>query len=107
MAGLGEIGSSRRVLAGAMVLLLIGLAAVEAEQAPSTRVDGQVVHRHCRLPLSYQEEIRPVEPSLKVLVPIGGPISVAGKTFRDDEIDNLFRAAFQHDRKTGVVLIYE
>jgi biopolymer transport protein ExbD len=113
MAAVGEIGSGGRAVVGAAVFLLIGLAALQVRHAPRTRAVGQV-RSHCRvhaeeirLPVSGAEEIRPADPLLDVLVSIDGPVRVAGKALRDDEIDNLFRAAFQHDRRTGVVLRYE
>ena len=39
-----------------------------------------------------------------LVIPISGDVVVGGKTMRDSDLDNLFRAAFTRDKGTQVVL---
>jgi biopolymer transport protein ExbD len=55
------------------------------------------------LPDDRVEQIDATPPSMVVQMSLDGTVRVAGKTIRDDMVDNLFRATFQHDKTTQVV----
>jgi biopolymer transport protein ExbD len=56
------------------------------------------------LPSGQAQEIDTSKASLVLVIPISGDVNVGGKAMRDDELDNLFRAAFARDKTTQVVL---
>ena len=56
------------------------------------------------LPSGASQEIDTSKASLVLLIPLSGDVSVGGKVWSDSELDNLFRAAFQKDKTTQVVL---
>jgi biopolymer transport protein ExbD len=56
------------------------------------------------LPSGAAQEIDPSKAALTLTIPMSGDVVVAGKTLRDDELDNLFRAAFARDKTTTVIL---
>ena len=56
------------------------------------------------LPSGQAQEIELNQQSLVLIIPISGDVSVGGKLMRDDQLDAVFHAAFQKDKKTQVVL---
>ena len=73
---------------------------VEKEQAEIEKKSGIKVN----LPSGQAKEIDPSKTSLVLMIPITGDVVVGGKAMHDDEIDQLFRAAFVKDKNTQVVL---
>jgi biopolymer transport protein ExbD len=56
------------------------------------------------LPSGQAQEIDPAKASLVLEIPIQGDVVVGGKAMADATLDNVFRAAFQRDKTTQVVL---
>lgn len=56
------------------------------------------------LPSGQAQEIDPAKASLVLEIPISGDIVIGGKAMPDATVDNVFRAAFQRDKNTQVVL---
>src|SRR5215813_34985 len=56
------------------------------------------------LPSGQAQEIDLNQKSLVLVIPLSGDVSVGGKVMRDDQLDAVFHAAFQQDKKTQVVL---
>jgi biopolymer transport protein ExbD len=56
------------------------------------------------LPSGAAQEIDPSKAALTLTIPLSGDVQIAGKSLRDDELDNLFRAAYARDKTTTVVL---
>ena len=56
------------------------------------------------LPSGQAQEIDPAKASLVLEIPISGDVVVGGKAMADATLDNVFRAAFQRDKNTQVVL---
>jgi biopolymer transport protein ExbD len=56
------------------------------------------------LPQGKAQEIDTSKASLVLLIPINGDINVGGKTIRDADLDNLFKAAYSRDKGTQVIL---
>ena len=72
----------------------------EQQQAEVEKKSGLKVN----LPSGQAQEIELNQQSLVLIIPISGDVSVGGKLMRDDQLDNVFHAAFQKDKKTQVVL---
>ena len=72
----------------------------EQQQAEVEKKSGLKVN----LPSGQAQEIELNQQSLVLIIPISGEVSVGGKLWRDDQLDGLFHAAFQQDKKTQVVL---
>ena len=72
----------------------------EQTQAEVEKKSGLKVN----LPSGQAQEIELNQQSLVLIIPISGDVSVGGKLMRDDQLDNVFHAAFQKDKKTQVVL---
>ena len=72
----------------------------EQQQAEVEKKSGLKVN----LPAGQAQEIDVKEQSLVLVIPISGDVSVGGKMMRDDQLDAVFHAAFQKDKKTQVVL---
>ena len=72
----------------------------EQQQAEVEKKSGLKVN----LPSGQAQEIDVKEQSLVLVIPISGDVSVGGKLMRDDQLDAVFHAAFQKDKKTQVVL---
>jgi biopolymer transport protein ExbD len=56
------------------------------------------------LPSGQAQELDPAKASLVLEIPISGDIVIGGKAMPDATVDNVFRAAFQRDKNTQVVL---
>lgn len=72
----------------------------EQQQAEVEKKSGLKVN----LPSGQAQEIELNQQSLVLIIPISGDVSVGGKLMRDDQLDAVFHAAFQKDKKTQVVL---
>jgi biopolymer transport protein ExbD len=72
----------------------------EQEQAEIEKKSGLKVN----LPSGQAQEIELNQQSLVLIIPITGDVSVGGKLMHDDQLDAVFHAAFQKDKKTQVVL---
>ena len=73
---------------------------VEQEQAEVEKKSGLKVN----LPSGAAQEIDTSKQSLVLVIPLSGDVAVGGKIMRDDQLDDLFKAAFQRDKSTQVVL---
>jgi biopolymer transport protein ExbD len=92
-----------------IIFMVSALAIVDKEHRQSRKKDEQAeVEKKSgikiNLPSGQAQEIDTSAKSLVLLVPIDGLVNIAGKPYQDTDIDNLFRAAFQHDKTTQVVL---
>ena len=72
----------------------------EQQQAEVEKKSGLKVN----LPAGQAQEIELNQQSLVLIIPISGDVSVGGKLMHDDQLDAVFHAAFQKDKKTQVVL---
>ena len=72
----------------------------EQQQAEVEKKSGLKVN----LPSGQAQEIELNQQSLVLIIPISGDVSVGGKLMHDDQLDDLFRAAFVRDKATQVVL---
>jgi biopolymer transport protein ExbD len=72
----------------------------EQQQAEVEKKSGLKVN----LPSGQAQEIELNQQSLVLIIPITGDVSVGGKLMHDDQLDQVFHAAFQKDKKTQVVL---
>ena len=72
----------------------------EQEQADVEKKSGLKVN----LPSGAAQEIDTSKASLVLVIPLSGDVAVGGKVMRDDQLDDLFRAAFQSNKTTQVVL---
>jgi biopolymer transport protein ExbD len=72
----------------------------EQQQAEVEKKSGLKVN----LPSGQAQEIELNQQSLVLIIPISGDVSVGGKLMHDDQLDAVFHAAFQKDKKTQVVL---
>jgi len=73
---------------------------VEQEQVEAEKKSGLKVN----LPSGQAQEIELNQQSLVLVIPITGDVSVGGKLMHDEQLDAVFHAAFQKDKKTQVVL---
>ena len=96
-----------------IIFMVSVLAIVEKEHRQSKKKDEQAELEKrtgikINLPQGQTTDIDTTKASLVLLVPIDGPVNVpgpnGGRTYQDSELDNLFRAAFAHDKTTQVVL---
>jgi biopolymer transport protein ExbD len=96
-----------------VIIFMISALAVQAEQniEKKTRVEKEQKEEEAKkagikvtLPSGASQEFDPSKASLVLLIPISGDVVVANKPMRDEELDNLFRAAFARDKLTQVVL---
>lgn len=72
----------------------------QAEKADIEKRSGIKIN----LPSGQSQEIDPAKASLILEIPIQGDVVIGGKAMPDATIDNVFRAAFQRDKNTQVVL---
>jgi biopolymer transport protein ExbD len=80
---------------------------VEKKQETEQQKQDEVEKRSgikVNLPSGAAQEIDPSKASLVLMIPMQGDVVVGGKAMKDTELDNLFRAAFQRDKQTQVVL---
>jgi biopolymer transport protein ExbD len=92
-----------------IIFMVSALAIVDKEHRQSRKKDEQAeiekkTGLKINLPAGQAQDIDTSQKSLVLLVPIDGPVNVAGKPYQDNELDNLFRAAYQHEKTTQVVL---
>jgi biopolymer transport protein ExbD len=73
---------------------------VEQEQVEAEKKSGLKVN----LPSGAAQEIDTSKASLVLVIPLSGDVAVGGKVMRDNQLDDLFRAAFVRDKSTQVVL---
>ena len=72
----------------------------EQQQAEVEKKSGLKVN----LPSGAAQELDTSKASLVLVIPLSGDVAVGGKVMRDDQLDDLFRAAFVRDKATQVVL---
>lgn len=96
-----------------LVMVIIFMVSALAVQAEATQVkekvkEQEVVEKRSgikiNLPSGQAQEIDPAKASLVIEVPITGDVVIGGKAMADGTVDNVFRAAFQRDKTTQVVL---
>lgn len=73
---------------------------VEQEQVEAEKKSGLKVN----LPSGQAQEIDTSKASLVLVIPLSGDVAVGNTVMRDDQLDALFKAAFQRDKLTQVVL---
>jgi biopolymer transport protein ExbD len=96
-----------------MVIFMLSALAIRAEadqdkekaKAVSEKVESEKRSGlNVSLPTGAAQEIDTTKASLVMVIPVDGDVAVDGKIVRDEDIDNLFRAAFTRDKTTQVVL---
>ena len=96
-----------------LIIFMVSALAVQAEAQEEKKKTDEVIEKveaekrsglKVNLPSGAAQEIDVNKESLVLLIPVQGEIVVAGKAVVDDDLDNLFRAAFTKDKQTQVVL---
>ncbi len=96
-----------------VVIFMVSALAVQAERNNEKKQEQKQKQEEVKkdssgikinLPSGQSSEIDPTKASLVLEIPIEGDVYVGGKAMRDDQLDNLFRAAFTRDKATQVVL---
>ena len=96
-----------------VIIFMVSALAVQVERQNEQkeerkRQDQEEVEKRSgikiNLPSGQAQEIDPAKASLVLEIPIQGEVVVGGKAMPDGTIDNIFRAAFQRDKNTQVVL---
>jgi len=78
--------------------------AIPHREVSSPSGSSRRAHERYALPGGGSYAAADARPSLVLLVRIDGAVRVAGKWFGDREIENLFHAAFAHDKATQIVI---
>ena len=96
-----------------VIIFMISALAVQAEAQEEKKRTEEVIEKvedakrsglKVTLPSGAAQEIDVKKESLILLIPVEGDIMVSGRLIKDDELDNLFLAAFTKDKTTQVVL---
>jgi biopolymer transport protein ExbD len=96
-----------------VIIFMVSALAVQVERQNEQkevrkRQDQEEVEKRSgikiNLPSGQAQEIDPAKASLVLEIPISGDIVIGGKSMPDATVDNVFRAAFQRDKNTQVVL---
>ena len=96
-----------------VIIFMVSALAVQVEaqneqKEVRKRQDQEEVEKRSgikiNLPSGQAQEIDPAKASLVLEIPISGDIVIGGKAMPDATVDNVFRAAFQRDKNTQVVL---
>jgi biopolymer transport protein ExbD len=96
-----------------VIIFMISALAVQAEAQEEKKRTEEVIEQvedakrsglKVTLPSGAAQEIDVKKESLILLIPVEGDIMVSGRLIKDDELDNLFLAAFTKDKSTQVVL---
>jgi biopolymer transport protein ExbD len=96
-----------------VIIFMVSALAVQVEaqneqKEVKKRQDQEEVEKRSgikiNLPSGQAQELDPAKASLVLEIPISGDIVIGGKAMPDATVDNVFRAAFQRDKNTQVVL---
>ena len=96
-----------------VIIFMVSALAVQVEarqekkKAANAQEQSEIQNKSglkVNLPQGQAQEIDTSKASLVLVIPIQGDVDVGGKRVPDAEIDNLFRAAFQRDKNTQVVI---
>ncbi|MBE7451764.1 MAG: biopolymer transporter ExbD [Kofleriaceae bacterium] len=96
-----------------VIIFMVSALAVQAEAQEEKKRTEEVIEKveadkrsglKVNLPSGAAQEIDVSKASLVLLIPVQGDLMVAGKVVKDEDLDNLFRAAFTKDKTTQVVL---
>ncbi|MBS1122366.1 MAG: Biopolymer transport protein ExbD/TolR [Deltaproteobacteria bacterium] len=96
-----------------VIIFMVSALAIQAERNVEKKQEQQQKQEEIKkdssgikinLPAGQSSEIDPTKASLVLEVPLEGDVYVGGKAMKDDQLDNLFRAAFTRDKNTQVVL---
>jgi biopolymer transport protein ExbD len=96
-----------------VIIFMVSALAVQAEAQEEKKRTEEVLDKveadkrsglKVNLPAGAAQEIDVTKASLVLLIPMQGDIVVSGKVVKDEDLDNLFRAAFTKDKATQVVL---
>lgn len=96
-----------------VIIFMVSALAVQAEAQEEKKRTEEVIEDveaakrsglKVTLPSGAAQEIDMKKESLILLIPVDGEIMVSGRLIKDDELDNLFLAAFTKDKSTQVVL---
>jgi biopolymer transport protein ExbD len=96
-----------------VIIFMVSALAVQAEAQEEKKRTDEVVEEveaakrsglKVTLPSGAAQEIDVNKESLVLLIPTEGDIMVSGRVIKDEDMDNLFLAAFTKDKTTQVVL---
>ncbi len=96
-----------------VIIFMVSALAVQAEAQEEKKRTDEVLEQveadkrsglKVNLPAGAAQEIDVTKASLVLLIPMQGEVVVSGKVVKDEDLDNLFRAAFTKDKTTQVVL---
>jgi biopolymer transport protein ExbD len=96
-----------------VVIFMVSALAVQAERNEEKRQEKEQKDKQqqdaasglkLNLPEGKAVDIDTKAASLVLEIPLQGDVYIGGKAFTDDQLDNMFRAAFQKDKKTQVIL---
>jgi biopolymer transport protein ExbD len=96
-----------------VVIFMVSALAVQAEQNEDKKRQQKEQKQQkenessgikLNLPTGQSAEIDPKQASLVLEIPLEGDVYVGGKAMKEEQLDNLFRAAFQRDKQTQVIL---
>jgi len=96
-----------------VVIFMVSALAVQAEQNAEKQQQKEQEKKKDKdeasglklnLPEGKAAEIDTKAKSLVLEIPLEGDVYVGGKRFKDDELDNVFRAAFKDSKQTQVIL---
>ena len=96
-----------------VIIFMVSALAVQAEarrekhkvkEEQQAEIDKNKSGLKVNLPSGQAQEIELNQKSLVLIIPISGDVSIGGKLWRDEQLDQVFHAAFQQDKKTQVVL---
>ena len=96
-----------------VIIFMVSALAVQAERQNEKKEEQKKEEKaeiekrsgiKINLPSGQSQEIDPSKQSIILEIPIQGDIVIGGKAMPDATVDNVFRAAFQRDKNTQVVL---
>lgn len=93
-----------------VIIFMVSALAVQVErnqEVAKKEKEEEVQQRSglkINLPAGQAQELDPAKASLVLEIPIQGDVVIGGKAMPDGTVDNVFRAAFQRDKNTQVVL---
>ena len=93
-----------------VIIFMVSALAVQVERQQEKKQEEKQAEVEKRsgikinLPSGQSQEIDPAKASLVLEIPISGDVVIGGKAMPDGTLDNVFRAAFQRDKNTQVVL---
>jgi len=96
-----------------VVIFMVSALAVQAERNQEKKQEQKQKQEKeksdksgikLNLPEGQSAEIDPSKPSLVLEIPLDDKVYVGGRVMTEEQLDNLFRAAFARDKYTQVIL---